>query len=228
MSMKIKKVDDKPMVIHTKKKMNIHKAEVDKTSRIKNSAKAETVKDMKTKGAIIAALLPLIIIIGAIVGIVMAVIAFIYSTPLAWFLPPLDNGESVNNVASGYYSDFVTEYTEKADKHDNCQMGKIEFTGVDDNFKDIINIYMVKYGDGDTAADMSEKNKKNLKKVFDDMCSYTTSTGTEKVMENGKEVSKSCLYVKVTLKTATDMVSEYNFTDKQKKWLEKLQNPSGL
>lgn len=38
------------MVIHTKKKMNIHKAEVDKTSRIKNSAKAETVKDMKTKG----------------------------------------------------------------------------------------------------------------------------------------------------------------------------------
>ena len=77
-------------------------------------------------------------------------------------------------------------------------------------------------------ADMSEKNKKNLKKVFDDMCSYTTSTGTEKVMENGKEVSKSCLYVKVTLKTSTDMVSEYNFTDKQKKWLEKLQNPSGL
>ena len=27
MSMKIKKVDNKPMVIHTKKKMNIHKAE---------------------------------------------------------------------------------------------------------------------------------------------------------------------------------------------------------
>ncbi len=185
-------------------------------------------KVMVIIGAIIAALLPLIIIIGAIVGIVMAVIAFIYSTPLAWFLPPLDNGESVNNVASGYYSDFVTEYTEKADKHDKCQMGKIEFTGVDDNFKDIINIYMAKYGDGDTAADMSEKNKKNLKKVFDDMCSYTTSTGTEKVMENGKEVSKSCLYVKVTLKTSTDMVSEYNFTDKQKKWLEKLQNPSGL
>lgn len=49
MSMKIKKVDDKPMVIHTKKKMNIHKAEVDKTSRIKNSTKAETVKDMKSK-----------------------------------------------------------------------------------------------------------------------------------------------------------------------------------
>lgn len=35
MSMKINKVDDKPMVIHTKKKMNIHKA--------------EAVKDMKSK-----------------------------------------------------------------------------------------------------------------------------------------------------------------------------------
>lgn len=37
------------MVIHTKKKMNIHKAEVDKTSRIKSSAKTEAVKDMKSK-----------------------------------------------------------------------------------------------------------------------------------------------------------------------------------
>ena len=36
MSMKIIKVNNKPMVIHAKKKMNIHKA--------------ESIKDMKTKG----------------------------------------------------------------------------------------------------------------------------------------------------------------------------------
>ena len=45
MSMKIKKVDDKPMVIHTKKKMNIHKAEVDKTSRMIKQEVSDTVKE---------------------------------------------------------------------------------------------------------------------------------------------------------------------------------------
>ena len=60
------------------------------------------------------------------------------------------------------------------------------------------------------------------------MCSYTTSTGTETVTENGQSVSKSCLYVNVKLKTATDMVSEYNFSDEDKEWLEKLLNPSPL
>lgn len=177
---------------------------------------------------ILMMLLPLIIIVGAIVGIVMAVIAFIYSTPLAWFLPPLNNGESVNDVASGYYSDFVRDYTEVVDKHTNYQMGKIVFEGANDNFNDVVAVYMVKYGVGDTATDMTDKNKQNLKKVLDDMCSYTTSTGTETVTENGQSVSKSCLYVNVKLKTATDMVSEYNFSDEDKEWLEKLLNPSPL
>lgn len=177
---------------------------------------------------ILMMLLPLIIIVGAIVGIVMAVIAFIYSTPLAWFLPPLNNGESVNDVASGYYSDFVRDYTDVADKHTNYQMGKIVFEGATDNFNDVVAVYMVKYGVGDTATDMTDKNKQNLKKVLDDMCSYITSTGTETVTENGQSVSKSCLYVNVKLKTATDMASEYNFSDEDKEWLDKLLNPSPL
>jgi len=177
---------------------------------------------------VMMALLPLIIIVGAIVGIVMAVIAFIYSTPLAWFLPPLDNGETVNNVASGYYSEFVRDYTDVADKHTNYQMGKIVFEGSTDNFNDIVAVYMVKYGVGDTATDMTDKNKQNLKRVMDDMCLYTTSTGTETVTENEKSVSKTCLYVNVKLRTATDMVSEYNFSDEDKEWLEKLLNPSQL
>ena len=185
-------------------------------------------KVMAILAPILMMLLPLIIIAGAIVGIVMAVIAFIYSTPLAWFLPPLDNGESVNDVASSDYSDFVREYTDAADKHTNYQMGKIVFEGENDNFNDVIAVYMVKYGVGDMAADMTDKNKQNLKKVLDDMCSYTTSTGTETVTENGKSVSKTCLYVSVKLKTATDLSSEYNFSDSDKEWLEKLLNPSPL
>ncbi len=178
--------------------------------------------------AVLMMMLPLIIIVGAIVGIVMAIIAFIYSTPLAWFLPPFDNGESVNDVASSYYSDFVRDYRDVADKHTNYQMGKIIFEGEDDNFNDVVAIYMVKYGVGDTAADMTDKNKKNLKKVLDDMCSYTTSTGTETVTENGKSVSKTCLYVNVKLKTATEQAADYNFSASDKEWLEKVLNPSPL
>lgn len=192
------------------------------------NAKVLVKKILAILAPIMLMLLPLIIIIGAIVGIIMAVIAFIYSTPLAWFLPPLDNGESVNDVASAYYAEFTNEYTTKANNHENYDMGKIEFVGPEDNFQDVVAVYMVEYGVGDTAADMSDKNKKNLKKVLDDMCSYTTSTGTETVTENGHSVQKSCLYVEVTLKTATDMANEYNFSDSDIEWLEKIMNPSEL
>ena len=56
---------------------------------------------------IIGALLPMILIIGTIAGIVMAVVAFVYSTPLAIFLPPLDEGsDTIQDIASGYYAEF--------------------------------------------------------------------------------------------------------------------------
>lgn len=44
------------------------------------------------------------------------------------------------------------------------------------NYNDIVAVYMVKYGVEDTATIMNDTSKRRLKEVFDDMCSYTTST----------------------------------------------------
>lgn len=43
---------------------------------------------------------------------------------------------------------------------------------------------MVFYGTGDTATIMSEGAKNNLKTVFDAMCSYSTSSGTETITKD--------------------------------------------
>ena len=66
-------------------------------------------------------------------------------------------------------------------------------------------VYMVKHGVGDTATVMNDTSKGWLQAVVNDMCSYTTSTGTKDVEEtdadgNVTTVTKSVLYVNVTLK----------------------------
>ena len=122
--MKIKKVDDKPMVIHTKEKAKIH---------------AHEPKGAKIKGS------------------------NIYT---------VERGPKTIS-ASNYY--------------------------------DIMAVYMVKHDVGDTATVMNDTSKGWLQAVVNDMCSYTTSTGTKDVEEtdadgNVTTVTKSVLYVNDTLK----------------------------
>lgn len=44
------------------------------------------------------------------------------------------------------------------------------------NYYDIMAVYMVKHGVGDTATVMNDTSKGWLQAVVNDMCSYTTST----------------------------------------------------
>ena len=62
------------------------------------------------------------------------------------------------------------------------------------------------------------------------MCSYTTSTGTKDVEEtdadgNVTTVTKSVLYVNVTLKSYRDMISVYGFNSDQVEMLEQIMSP---
>ena len=73
------------------------------------------------------------------------------------------------------------------------------------NYYDIMAVYMVKHDVGDTATVMNDTSKGWLQAVVNDMCSYTTSTGTKDVEEtdadgNVTTVTKSVLYVNDTLK----------------------------
>lgn len=166
----------------------------------------------------------LLLALVAIVAVpVLAVIAILYNSPLAIFLPPLDNGDTVQSVTSAYMADFNREITSLAQEHKDHDKGQIvyadyEGTGTPNNAYDIVCVYMVKYGYENVAVSMTDTNRQNLKMVFDDMCTYTTETTTKKVIKKKEKT----LNVKVTMKTYTDMISEYSFGTEQVELLNQL------
>lgn len=161
---------------------------------------------------------------------VISSLAVIYNSPLAVLFPSISSAESVQEVLSGYMAEFngdIENEVGSTDGYDRAEKVYVGYDGgVPDNFCDILAVYMVKYGNGDTATDMTNKAKQNLKKIFDDMCSYGTSSGTETEQdENGNDVDYSVKYVDVTLKTYQDMVGVYGFDAEEQAMLDELMKP---
>lgn len=178
---------------------------------------------------------PILIIVIAATGIVFAVIAILYNSPFALFLPPLESGDTIQSVTTQYVSEFNQEVQTLIDEHKDADKGRkvyVDYEGMNSepsNYYDIMSVYMVKYGYENTATKMNETNKQNLKAVFDDMCKYTTENVTEK---KGKKKIKY-LEVIITLKTYTEMAIEYQFDGDRTATLNQLMsayitnNPSG-
>lgn len=163
---------------------------------------------------------------------VISTLAVIYNSPLAVLFPSISSAETVQEVLSGYAAEFNRNIenemgnTSGYDRVQKIYAGYDDSNGVPDNFCDILAVYMVKYGNGDTATDMTDKAKQNLKKVFDDMCSCSTSSGTETEQdENGNDVDYRVKYVNVTLKTYHDMISIYCFDPEEQAMLDELMKP---
>ena len=167
---------------------------------------------------------PILIIVIAATGIVFAVITVLYNSPFALFLPPLESGDTIQSVTTQYVSEFNQEIQTLIDEHKDADKGRkvyVDYEGMNSepsNYYDIMSVYMVKYGYENTATKMNETNKQNLKAVFDDMCKYTTENVTEK---KGKKKTKY-LEVRITLKTYTDMTTEYQFDEDRTATLNQL------
>ena len=138
---------------------------------------------VKVVAPIIGLVLLLLVLLVAIVAIpVIAVIAILYNSPFALFLPPLESGDSVQTVTSAYVSEFNRDVNTKVNGHAGCDIGElvyVDYEGMEENpsnYYDIMAVYMVKYGVGDTATVMNDKSKGWLQTVVNDMCSYTTSS----------------------------------------------------
>lgn len=164
----------------------------------------------------------------------IAVIAVIYNSPFAVFFPSISSGETTQEVLSAYVSEFNgavnAELADYAgyDTSEKIYVG-FEGSGTPDNFYDILMVYMVKHGDGDTATDMTDTAKQNLKAIFDDMCSYTVSGRTDtETDEEGNTTTMTVKEVNVELKTCYDMVSIYGFNAKEQEVLAQLMNPEYL
>lgn len=161
---------------------------------------------------------PILIVVMVATGIVFAIIAVLYNSPFAIFLPPLESGDTIQTVTTRYVSEFNQEIQTLVDKHKDADEGRkvyVDYEGMNSepsNYYDIMCVYMVKYGYENTATKMNETNKQNLKAVFDDMCKYTT----EKVTE------KKYLEVRITLKSYTEMSVEYQFDEERKETLNQL------
>ena len=186
-----------------------------------------------------AVLLPIVLLLFFIVAIATAlvavVIAVIYNSPFSIFFPPLENGDTVMTVTSQYVAEFNRDINTMVTEHKDCDIGKIVYVDYEgtssapSNYYDVMSVYMVKYGVGNTATVMNDTAKANLKTVFDDMCSYTTSTGEEKITnESGKNEKKKVLYVNVTLKTYHQMETEYGMSDDEISMLNSLMSPENL
>ena len=217
-------------------KMNAEEQQKDSFAKlVKDLVVGKVSMMIKAAAPIIGLVLLLLVLLVAVVAIpVIAVIAVLYNSPFAIFLPSISTGDTTQNVLSAYVSEFNGDITTELNDLEGCDRSEKVYVnfggeGIPDNYCDILVVYMVKYGDGDTATDMTDKAKENLKTVFDDMCSYTTSTGTETDTDaEGNETEVSVKYVNVTLKTYQDMISEYGFNTEEQEMLAELMKPENL
>lgn len=186
----------------------------------------------KMTKAVAGFFLMLVLLIAVTVTPIVGGIAVLYNSPFAFFLPPLEEGDTVTTVTSAYMQDFNREINDLINKHSGCDIGQIVYVDAEGqqagNYNDIIAVYMVKYGVEDTATIMNDTSKMRLKEVFDDMCSYTTSTGSEQIkQDDGKKVKQTVFYVNVKLKHYTDMVTEYAFDDNRKELVAQMMSMFG-
>ena len=221
--------------------LNKMKAQENQTDSVVKLVKDLIVKKavlwIKAAAPIIGLVLLLLVLLVVIVAVpVIAVIAILYNSPFALFLPPLESGDTVQTVTSAYVSEFNRDVNTKVNEHTGYDFGElvyVDYEGMDENpsnYYDIMAVYMVKYGVGDTATIMNDISKGWLQTVVNDMCSYTTSSGTKDVEEtdadgNVTTVTKSVLYVNVTLKSYRDMISVYGFNSDQVEMLEQIMSP---
>ena len=181
------------------------------------------------------ALLALFLMLAMMLLPVILVVAVIYNSPFAIFMPPLESGDTVMSVTSRYMQEFNRTTTTLANDHPGYDDGIIvylAYEGVDSNpsnYYDIMAVYMVKHGIRDTAAVMNDTSKGNLKTVFDAMCSYSTSSETV-TTENGDGTSSSStiLHVNILLKSYRDMIAEYSFSSEEIELLEAVMLPENL
>ena len=219
-------------------KMKAQENQTDSVAKlVKDLIVRKAVLWVKAVAPVIGLVLLLLVLLVAVVAVpVIAAIAILYNSPFALFLPPLESGDTVQTVTSAYVQEFNRDVNTQVNEHTGYELGElvyVDYEGMDENpsnYYDIMAVYMVKYGVGDTATVMNDKSKGWLQAVVNDMCSYTTSSGTKDVEEtdadgNVTTVTKSVLYVNVTLKSYRDMISVYGFNSDQVEMLEQIMSP---
>lgn len=179
-------------------------------------------------------LLALFSLVALVLLPVIALIAVVYNSPFAIWFPSISSAETTQQVLSAYVAEWEEEIEtelEQLEGHDRSEAvyGNATEQGIPDNYCDILAVYMVKHGNGDTATDMTEQAKRNLKQIFQDMCQYDVTSGEEAgIDEAGNPTSRTVKYVHITLKHYQQMEALYGFSAEEQELLAELMKPEHL
>ena len=189
-----------------------------------------------------AALLPALIP----VFIVTVIITLLFNSPFSILLPKLTEEPGAVEVLAEYTEDFREKVQEElADPGSGDETELIyedyEGDGEPDNMADILMVYMVKHGFGDTATVMTEKNRRLLKDTFDEMTSMRITYRREIVEQSyeeedfygnvtirTEEVEIKIKEVRITLLSSEDIISTGIFTEEETEILRYLMSPEIL
>ena len=178
--------------------------------------------------------------------IVTVIITLLFNSPFSILLPKLSEEPGAVEVLAEYTEDFREKVQEElADPGSGDETELIyedyEGDGEPDNMADILMVYMVRHGFGDTATVMTEKNRRALKDTFDEMTSMSTSYRREVVEQSyeeedfygnvtikTEEVEIKIKEVRITLLTSEDIVRTGIFTEEETEILRYLMSPEVL
>lgn len=178
--------------------------------------------------------------------IITIIITLLFNSPFSILLPKLTDGPGVVEVLAEYTEDFrETVQEELADPGSGDETELIyedyEGDGEPDNMADILMVYMVRHGFGDTATVMTQKNQGLLKDTFDEMTSLDISYRIETVEQSyeeedfwgnvtirTEEVEIKIKEVRITLLTSEDIIRAGIFTEEEIEILRYLMSPEVL
>lgn len=201
--------------------------------------KAVTVNAFLSIGA---ALLPVLIP----VFVMVLIITLLFNSPFSILLPKLSEEPGVVEILTEYTEDFrerVEEELADPGRGDETELiyEDYEGDGEPDNMADVLMVYMVKRGFGDTATVMTQKNKNALKDTFDEMTSLDIAYRTEIVEQSyeeedfygnitikTEEVEIRIKEVRITLLTSENIIQTGIFTEEEVEILRYLMSPEIL
>lgn len=178
--------------------------------------------------------------------IIVLIITLLFNSPFSILLPKLSEDPGAVEVLIEYTEDFRERVQEElADPGSGDETELIyedyEGDGEPDNMADILMVYMVKHGFGDTATVMTEKNRRALKDTFDEMTSMRITYRREIVEQSyeeedfygnvtirTEEVEIKIKEVRITLLTSEDIIRTGIFTEEEVEILRYLMSPEVL
>lgn len=163
--------------------------------------------------------------VAVIAIIIICLVGLLCSSIFGIFFSSENTGSSktMNTVVNEINQEMANKIT---DIQNNNTYDDYKIDSDRAEWKEVLAIYTVKVSKGTNEVDVItlDDNKITiLKEVFWDMNSISSEVKTEKVKDDdGNEVEKKILHIKITSKSTDDMASQYKFNNAQKKQLNEL------